>query len=81
MNESEKIKHKDTESIDRAEKAYNTLVNWVKNVPYTIEEIKKRGSKEELKNFKQKVIDVIEKLKDIESELKSNRTNQLNKTS
>ena len=75
MNESEKIKHGDTESLDKAEKAYNTLVDWVKGVPYTIEELKKRGSKEELRNFKQKVLMVIEKMKEIEGELKSNRTN------
>ena len=75
MNESENIKHRDIESIDKAEKAYNTLVDWAKGVPYTIEELKKRGSKEELRNFKQKVLMVIEKMKEIEGELKSNRTN------
>ena len=76
MSESENIKHHDTtKSIDKAEKAYNTLVTWVKDVPHTIEEIKNRGSKEELKNFKQKVFMVIEKMKEIEAELRSNKTN------
>ena len=75
MSESENIKHTDIGSIDKAEKAYNTLVDWVKGVPYTIEELKKRGSKEELRNFKQKVLMVIEKMKEIEGELESNKTN------
>ena len=52
--------------------AYQTLVNWVKSVPYAIKEIEQSGSKEELIRYKKRVKMVVEKLKEIEDNLPKN---------
>ena len=52
-----------------AEEAYRTLADWVKSVPKTINELKKNGKDEELKNYQFQVKMVLEKLKAIELKL------------
>ena len=49
--------------------AYATLVQWVKTVPQTLEELKKNGTEEEVKQFQLQIKMVLEKLKAIEREL------------
>ena len=58
--------------LDQAniEEAYRTLREWVKSAPGTIEELKKNGTKEDLKNYQSKIKMVIQKMQDIESALR-----------
>ena len=58
--------------LDQAniEEAYKTLREWVKSAPGTVEELKKNGSKEDLKKYLSKIKMVIKKMQDIESTLR-----------
>ena len=58
--------------LDQAniEEAYKTLREWVKSAPGTVEELKKNGSKEDLKKYLSKIKMVIKKMQDIESALR-----------
>ncbi|MDP6168562.1 MAG: hypothetical protein QF780_01010 [Candidatus Marinimicrobia bacterium] len=49
--------------------AYQTLVDWVKTVPGAIDDIKKNGTEEDLRRYKEKVKMVVDKLKEIEKKL------------
>jgi len=49
--------------------AYATLVQWVKTVPKTLEDLKKNGTEEEVKNFQLQIKMVLEKLKAIEQKI------------
>ena len=51
------------------EQAYQTLVNWVKAVPNVLEEIKKNGTEDDLRNYKLQIKMVVDKLKEIEKNL------------
>ena len=63
----EKNKRLDQANI---EEAYKTLREWVKSAPGTVEELKKNGSKEDLKKYLSKIKMVIKKMQDIESALR-----------
>mgnify|MGYP001244974602 CR=1 FL=1 len=52
------------------EEAYKTLKDWVKSAPGTVEELKKNGTKEDLKKYLSKIKMVIQKMQDIESALR-----------
>lgn len=52
------------------EEAYKTLKEWVKSAPGTVEELKKNGTKEDLKKYLSKIKMVIQKMQDIESALR-----------
>ncbi len=52
--------------------AYNTLREWVKSAPETVDEIKKNGTKEDLKKYQSQIKMVIDKMKEIESLLRKN---------
>ena len=61
--------------LDQAniEEAYKTLREWVKSAPGTVEELKKNGSKEDLKKYLSKIKMVIKKMQDIESALRETK--------
>jgi len=56
------------DNID-GEQAYQTLINWVKAVPNVLEEIKKNGTEDDLRNYKLQIKMVVDKLKEIEKNL------------
>ena len=49
--------------------AYQTLVDWVKTVPKTIQEIKDNGTEDDLRKYKLQIKIVLDKLKEIEKNL------------
>ena len=61
----------DKDKIDKVDgqQAYQTLVDWVKAVPNVLEEIKKNGTEDELRNYKLQIKMVVDKLKKIEKRL------------
>ena len=61
----------DKDKIDKVDgqQAYQTLVDWVKAVPNVLEEIKKNGTEDELRNYKLQIKMVVNKLKEIEKRL------------
>jgi len=65
----EKNKSEPDASINEA---YNTLREWVKSAPETVDEIKKNGTKEDLKKYQSQIKMVIDKMKEIESLLRKN---------
>ncbi|MBT3179274.1 MAG: hypothetical protein HOB40_06395 [Candidatus Marinimicrobia bacterium] len=68
----EKIKNTDEISIEigtDGEEAYRILAEWVKSAPKTMDDIKKNGTKEDLKKYQLQIKMVLEKLKTIESEI------------
>jgi hypothetical protein len=68
----EKEKNQDELTIEigtNGQEAYATLVEWVKTVPKTINELKKNGTEEDLKTYQMQVKMVIDKLKQIEQKL------------
>jgi len=56
---------------NNGQQAYQTLVEWVKTVPNAIDEIKKNGTEEDLRKYQLQIKMVLDKLKDIEQELRS----------
>ena len=68
----EKDKNQDELTIEigtNGQEAYETLVEWVKTVPKTINELKKNGTEEDLKTYQMQVKMVLDKLKQIEQKL------------
>ena len=65
----EKNKSEPDASINEA---YNTLREWVKSAPETVDEIKKNGTKEDLKKYQSQIKMVIDKMKEIELVLRKN---------
>tara|TARA_B100001079_G_scaffold101771_1_gene87393 strand:- start:262 stop:504 length:243 start_codon:yes stop_codon:yes gene_type:complete len=68
----EKEKNQDELTIEigtNGQEAYATLVEWVKTVPKTINELKKNGTEEDLKTYQLQVKMVLDKLKQIEQKL------------
>ena len=68
----EKEKNQDEVTIEigtNGQEAYETLVEWVKTVPKTINELKKNGTEEDLKTYQMQVKMVLDKLKQIEQKL------------
>ena len=68
----EKEKNRDELTIEigtNGQEAYATLVEWVKTVPKTINELKKNGTEEDLKTYQMQVKMVIDKLKQSEQKL------------
>ena len=68
----EKEKNQDELIIEigtNGQEAYETLVEWVKTVPKTINELKKNGTEEDLKTYQIQIKMVLDKLKQIEQKL------------
>ena len=68
----EKEKNQDEVTIEigtNGQEAYETLVEWVKTVPKTINELKKNGTQEDLKTYQLQIKMVLDKLKQIELKL------------
>tara|TARA_Y100001936_G_scaffold141086_1_gene137656 strand:+ start:549 stop:764 length:216 start_codon:yes stop_codon:yes gene_type:complete len=62
---------KEGPSVDKnSQEAYQMLIEWVKTVPDAIEDIKKNGTKEDLKKYQFQIKKVVNKLKEIEADLK-----------
>ena len=71
----EKEKNQDELTIEigtNGQEAYETLVEWVKTVPKTINELKKNGTEEDLKTYQMQIKMVLDKLKQIEQKLDNN---------
>ena len=68
----EKGSEKDRSEIDNeSQQAYQTLVDWVKTVPNTIDELKKNGNEDDLRKYQLKIKMVLNKLKEIQKELRN----------
>ena len=68
----EKGSENDRSKIDNeSQQAYQTLVDWVKTVPNTIDEIKKNGTKDDLRKYHLQIKLVLDKLKEIQKELRN----------
>ena len=68
----EKGSEKDLSEIDNeSQQAYQTLVDWVKTVPNTIDELKKNGTEDELRKYQLQIKMVLNKLKEIQKELRN----------
>ena len=68
----EKGSEKDRSEIDNeSQQAYQTLVDWVKTVPNTIDEIKKNGNEDDLRKYQRQIKMVLNKLKEIQKELRN----------
>ena len=68
----EKEKNQDELTIEigtNGQEAYATLVEWVKTVPKTINELKKSGTEEDLITYQMQIKMVLDKLKQIEQKL------------
>ena len=68
----EKGSEKDRSEIDNeSQQAYQTLVDWVKTVPNTIDELKKNGTEDDLRKYQIQIKMVLDKLKEIQQELRN----------
>ena len=68
----EKGSEKDRSEIDNeSQQAYQTLVDWVKTVPNTIDELKKNGTEDDLRKYQIQIKMVLDKLKEIQKELRN----------
>ena len=68
----EKGLEKDRSEIDNeSQQAYQTLVDWVKTVPNTIDELKKNGNEDDLRKYQLQIKMVLNKLKEIQKELRN----------
>ena len=68
----EKGSEKDLSEIDNeSQQAYQTLVDWVKTVPNTIDELKKKGTEDDLRKYQLQIKMVLNKLKEIQKELRN----------
>ena len=68
----EKGSEKDRSEIDNeSQQAYQTLVDWVKTVPNTIDELKKNGNEDDLRKYQLQIKMVLNKLKEIQKELRN----------
>ena len=68
----EKGSEKDRSEIDNESKqAYQTLVDCVKTVPNTIDELKKNGNEDDLRKYQLQIKMVLNKLKEIQKELRN----------
>ena len=56
---------------NESKKAYQTLVDWVKTVPNTIDELKKNGTEDDLRKYQIQIKMVLDKLKEIQQELRN----------
>ena len=67
----EKGSEKDRSEIyNESKQAYQTLVDWVKTVPNTIDELKKNGNEDDLRKYQLQIKMVLNKLKEIQKELR-----------
>ena len=68
----EKGSEKDRSEIyNESKQAYQTLVDWVKTVPNTIDELKKNGTEDDLRKYQLQIKMVLNKLKEIQKELRN----------
>ena len=68
----EKGSEKDRSEIDNeSQQAYQTLVDWVKTVPNPIDELKKKGNEDDLRKYQLQIKMVLNKLKEIQKELRN----------
>ena len=69
---SDNLEKNKSEPDANIDEAYNTLREWVKSAPETVDEIKKNGTKEDLKKYQSQIKMVIDKMKEIELVLRKN---------
>ena len=69
---SDNLEKNKSEPDANINEAYNTLREWVKSAPETVDEIKKNGTKEDLKKYQSQIKMVIDKMKEIELVLRKN---------
>ena len=69
---SDNLEKNKSEPDANIDEAYNTLREWVKSAPETVDKIKKNGTKEDLKKYQSQIKMVIDKMKEIESVLRKN---------
>ncbi len=69
---SDNLEKNKSEPDANIDEAYNTLREWVKSAPGTVDEIKKNGTKEDLKKYQSQIKMVIDKMKEIELVLRKN---------
>ena len=68
----EKGSEKDRSEINNeSQQAYQTLVDWVKTVPNTIDELKKNATEDDLRKYQIQIKMVLNKLKEIQKELRN----------
>ena len=68
----EKGSEKDRSEINNeSQQAYQTLVDWVKTVPNTIDELKKNATEDDLRKYQIQIKMVLDKLKEIQQELRN----------
>ena len=68
----EKGSEKKQSAIDNeSQQAYQTLVDWFKTVPNTIDELKKNGTEEDIRKYQIQIKMVLNKLKEIQKELRN----------
>ena len=60
-----------SEIYNESKQAYQTLVDWVKTVPNTIDELKKNGNEDDLRKYQLQIKMVLNKLKEIQKELRN----------
>ena len=58
-------------SEENGREAYITIQKWIKTIPSTIADIKANGTKEDLRNYKIQIKRVLDKLEDIEKDMKN----------
>ena len=69
---SDNLEKNKSEPDANINEAYNPLREWVKSAPETVDEIKKNGTKEDLKKYQSQIKMVIDKMKEIELVLRKN---------
>ena len=68
----EKGSEKNRSEIDNeSQQAYQTLIDWVKTVPNTIDELKKNGTEDDLRKYQIQIKMVLDKLKEIQQKLRN----------
>ena len=60
-----------SEIDNESQQAYQTLVDWVKTVPNTIDELKKNATEDDLRKYQIQIKMVLDKLKEIQQELRN----------
>ena len=65
------IRKKQSAIDNESQQAYQTLVEWDKKVPNTIDELKKNATEDDLRKYQIQIKMVLDKLKEIQQELRN----------
>ena len=71
MLDKDRNKNSMKNKLKKSNEAYDVLQSWVKTVPNTIEELEKKGDKEQLIKYKKQVKLVLLKLEEIKYALEN----------